>query len=667
MTAQLLDLKHWSFTRDADGILWAQINQQGASQNTLGRATGGEARAIFDYAERAAKRGEIAGLVLLSSKEKSFIAGADVNDFDTLTTAAEVEAEIRPVVEALDRLEASPVPVVAAIQGACLGGGLELAMACHWRIAVDDEATRLGLPEVRLGIFPGLNGTVRMIKQAGPVAAMQAMLTGKFLKPKQARAMGVVDQLVPSGTELRWAARRAVLAKKRSPGASWSKRLMTRWPVRGVLAAQMRKQTAAKAREEHYPSPFRLIELFEKHGGNPKRMAREETRAFAPLLVSDTSRSLRRIFKLSEMLKAQGSGEPFEPRRAHVIGAGTMGGDIAAVCVLAGMEVSLQDQSREQVEKARSRAEALFRKRLGGPDAVKAAMARLIADPQGAHVPRADIVIEAIFENLAAKHALFRLLEPKLKPDAVLATNTSSLPIEDIAKVLDDPSRLIGLHFFNPVPLMPLVEVVRGAQSRQADLRRGCAFANKLGKFPVIVKSHPGFLVNRVLGPYLFAAMKAYGQGHSKEKIDAAAEQFGMMMGPVEVADNVGLDVCMHVAEVLGYSTEEGPEGARLVAAGKLGKKTGEGFYKWKDGKPVKAKVSFPRAELDALARQLVAPLIDECRKCVEEGIVESADHADAGIVFGTGFAPFRGGPMHYARMLADGDAAPLLEARAAE
>jgi 3-hydroxyacyl-CoA dehydrogenase/enoyl-CoA hydratase/3-hydroxybutyryl-CoA epimerase len=367
------------------------------------------------------------------------------------------------------------------------------------------------------------------------------------------------------------------------------------------------------------------------------------------------------------MLKAQGSSEPFEPRRAHVIGAGTMGGDIAAVCVLAGMEVSLQDQSREQVEKARGRAEVLFRKRLGGPDAVKAAKARLIADPQGAHVPRADVVIEAIVENLAAKQMLFRLLEPKLKPDAVLATNTSSLPIEDIAKVLDDPSRLIGLHFFNPVPLMPLVEVVRGRESREPGIRRGCAFVNKLGKFPLIVKSHPGFLVNRVLAPYLLAAMKAYNQGHSKEKIDAAAEQFGMMMGPVEVADNVGLDVCMHVAEVLGYSTGEGQEGARLVAEGKLGKKTGEGFYKWRDGKPLKAKVSFPRAELDALARQLIAPLIDECRKCVDEGIVESADHADAGIVFGTGFAAFRGGPMHYSRALGGARPAPIPEALAAE
>ncbi|MCL2430494.1 MAG: 3-hydroxyacyl-CoA dehydrogenase NAD-binding domain-containing protein, partial [Alphaproteobacteria bacterium] len=581
----------------------------------------------------------------------SFIAGADVNAFESLTTVKEVEDQIRPVVAALDRLERAPVPVIAAIHGFCLGGGLEIALACHYRIVVDDEATRLGVPEVKLGLFPGFNGTVRMIGLAGPVAGMEAMLTGRMLKPRQARAMGLADQLVPGVPELRWAARKAVLHRRRSrSGPTWLQRLMCNWPVRGLLAAQMRKATAAKAREEHYPAPFKLIELFARHGGNPGRMAVEETKAFAPLMVGDTSRNLRRIFRLSEMMKAEAAGEKFAPVRAHVVGAGTMGGDIAAVCVLAGMEVSLQDQTSDQVERARRRCEKLFRKRLREPLAVEAAMTRLIADVEGRHVRRADMVIEAVFENLKVKQDVLTALEPKLKPGALLATNTSSLPLEEIAEALHDPARLIGLHFFNPVPLMPLVEIVRGRDSREADIRRGCSAVVKLGKFPLIVRSSPGFLVNRVLAPYLLAAMTAYEQGVPPEKIDAAAEHFGMVMGPAEVADNVGLDVCHHVAQVLGHGDEQGPKGTALITAGKLGKKTGEGIYRWRNGKPVKNKMRFQAAELERLGQELIAPLLAECEKCVTEGIVASADHADAGIVFGAGFAPFRGGPMHFSR-----------------
>lgn len=651
MTVELPKLRHWKLSRDCDAICWAEFDQQGASQNTLGHETGAELRTIFQYAEEAAKRGEIAGLVIISGKEKSFIAGADVNAFDSLTTVKEVEDQIRPVVEALKRLETAPLPVIAAVHGFCLGGGLEVALACHYRVVVDDEATRLGLPEVKLGLFPGFNGTVRMIRLAGPVAGMAAMLTGRMLKPREARAMGLADQLVPSLPELRWAARKAVLQKRRSKsGQTWLQRAMTKWPLRGFLAAQMRRAAAAKAREQHYPAPFKLIELFARHGGDPERMAIEETRAFAPLMVGDTSRNLRRIFRLSEMMKAAGGHEKFAPLRAHVIGAGTMGGDIAAVCVLSGMEVSLQDQTSDQVETARKRCEKLFRKRLKEPLAVDAAMKRLVADVEGRHIRRADMVIEAVFENLKVKQDVLTALEGKLKPGALLATNTSSLPLEDIAKPLNDPARLIGLHFFNPVPLMPLVEVVRGRHSREEDIRRGCSAVVKLGKFPLIVKSSPGFLVNRALAPYLLAAMKAYEQGAPPEKIDAAAEHFGMVMGPAEVADNVGLDVCHHVAQVLGHADDQGPKGLELIREGKLGKKTGEGIYKWRNGKPVKRKMAFEAAELERLGLELVAPLIAECEKCVAEGIVESADHADAGMVFGAGFAPFRGGPMHYSR-----------------
>ncbi len=366
------------------------------------------------------------------------------------------------------------------------------------------------------------------------------------------------------------------------------------------------------------------------------------------------------MFKLTEMLKAEApKSSDFQPRRVHVIGAGTMGGDIAAVCVLSGMEVSLQDQSAEAVGKALDRAKSLFKKRLRGANEVNKAVARLLADVEGRQVPRADVIIEAIFENLDAKQKLFADIESRAKPGAVLATNTSSLPIEQIAAVLRDPARLIGLHFFNPVPQLPLVEVVRGPESREEEVRKGCAFVTKIDKFPLIVKSAPGFLVNRVLAPYMFAAMQRHQEGVSKEKIDAAAEKFGMPMGPIELVDVVGLDVALSVAKVLNMPAPEDSPLARLVSARKLGKKSGEGFYKWVDGKPQKAQQSFDQGELERLGRDLIKPLVDECERCLAEGIVQSADHVDAGVIFGTGFAPFRGGPLHDRRTQERKDASP--------
>ncbi|HEY7646491.1 MAG TPA: 3-hydroxyacyl-CoA dehydrogenase NAD-binding domain-containing protein, partial [Hyphomicrobiales bacterium] len=502
-------------------------------------------------------------------------------------------------------------------------------------------------------------GTVRMIELAGPMAAMPAMLAGKMLRASAARAMGLVDQLVPGKLELRWACRKAALQKRKSKGASWWKNAMSQPPLRGILANRMRTETAKKVREDHYPAPFKLIELFEKFGGDRRRMALAETRIFAPLMVSETSRNLRRVFRLSEMLKNEAPKDGFRPARVHVIGAGTMGADIAAWCVISGMEVSLQDIAQDAVEKGLGRAKALFKKRLHGSLQVDTAMARLYADVTGQHVPRADVVIEAVVENLDIKQKVLNGALARMKPGALLATNTSSLPIEQIAAALPDPGRLIGVHFFNPVPQMPLVEVVRGPNSREDVVRQGCAFVTAIGKLPLIVKSSPGFLVNRVLGPYMFEAMKRVEEGQPKEKVDAAAEKFGMPMGPIELADTVGLDICAHVAAVLGSPPPANSELARLVAAGKLGKKTGAGFYTWTDGKPEKTPAEYDQAELDRLGRELVKPMIDECEKCLAEGVVADADHVDAGVIFGTGFAPFRGGPLHYRRT--QGEARPAI------
>jgi 3-hydroxyacyl-CoA dehydrogenase/enoyl-CoA hydratase/3-hydroxybutyryl-CoA epimerase len=644
----MTQLKDWRFSVDREGIAWAIFDREGESANALGRRPLEELGAIVEHVESRARTGEIKGLVFMSGKAKNFIVGADIREFDALDTESKVIEAIRPVNAMLDRIERMPVPVVCAIHGACVGGGLELALACHYRIATRDDSTRVGFPEVKLGLFPGFNGTARSIRQVGPLTAMQNMLTGSLLRAPVARALGYIDELVNNRHQLRWAARKAVLQRRKSKPAGITKAILAKWPFRGLLAKKLRTETAKKVREDHYPAPFRLIDLFETHGGNLEALKHAETRAFAPLMVSPTARNLCRVFRLMEMLKDQAPKDlGWKPLRVHVIGAGTMGADIAGWCVASGMEVSLQDISPEQIKKGIEAQEKLFARKFKTKAQRDAAKARLIADPQGRNISRADVVIEAVVEKLDVKQEVFKSIELKLKPGAVLATNTSSIMIEDIARPLSDPGRLIGLHFFNPVSRMPLVEVVRGEASREEELKKGAAFVTAIDKLPLIVKSVPGFLVNRVLAPYLTGAMQRLQAGEEKEKIDEAARTFGMPMGPIELADTVGLDVCAHVGRILNFG-EGGTELDRMVSQGKLGKKSGEGFYVWKDGKPQKADKTYDKAELERLGRELVAPLIAECERCRDEGVVASADLIDAGVIFGTGFAPFRGGPLHY-------------------
>ena len=648
-TADLPSLKDWRFEVDFEGIAWAIFDRENESANALGKRPLEELSQIVERVEAGARNGTIRGLALLSGKPRSFIVGADVREFASIETEAQVLESLRPVNALLDRIEAMPVPVVAAIHGACVGGGLELILACHYRIATRDDATRVGFPEVKLGIFPGFNGTARSIRQAGALAAMQAMLKGSMIRASAARAQGFIDQLVDHPGSLRWAARKAILQKRKSKPRGGFAGFMAKWPARGFLAEKMRTETAKKVREDHYPAPFRLIDLFEEHGGSFTDMKREESAAFAPLMVSDTSRNLRRVFFLSEALKAQAPKRfEWKPLRVHVIGAGTMGADIAGWCVACGMEVTLQDVAPAQIEKGIEAQAKLLKRKFRTKAQRDAARARFIADPDGRGIARADVVIEAIVEKLEIKQALFKDLEGKLKPGALLATNTSSLKIEDIAAAMTDKGRLIGIHFFNPAAKMPLVEVVRGETSRESEVEKGAIFVTRIDKFPLVVKSVPGFLVNRVLAPYMMAAMARVDKGEDKEKIDEAALAFGMPMGPIELADTVGLDVCASVGEILGLG-DESAGAAQLVKAGKLGKKSGAGYYVWKDGKPQKTpEKRWDKAEIKKLGRELVEPLIAEAERARDERIVASADLVDAGVIFGTGFAPFRGGPLHF-------------------
>ncbi|HVW92040.1 MAG TPA: 3-hydroxyacyl-CoA dehydrogenase NAD-binding domain-containing protein [Devosia sp.] len=639
--------KHWRFEIDAERIGWLVLDVPKAAVNTLGSATLAELEMLVARFEELIGSEELAGVVLLSGKESGFIAGADISEFDAMADYAILPEALRRTHALFQRIENLQAPIVAGIHGFCLGGGLELALACHYRIAVNNDATRLGFPEVNLGIFPGFGGSGRSIRQAGPVAAMQMMLTGRMIRAGQARGMGLVDKLVRHRDNLRWEGRKAVLRKRQSPVYGWKADVLGLRPVRTYLATKMREEARKKARPEHYPAPYALIDNFEKHGDDWRAMIRAEIDAFVPLMASDTAANLRRVFFLQEGLKKQAPKGAAKPRfaRVHVIGAGVMGGDIAAWCALRGLSVTLQDLDMERIKPALGRAKSLFKKRLRKPNEVAAAVARLEADPEGKGVSRADVVIEAAFESLEVKRSIFSAVEPRLKPGAILATNTSSIELERIAEGLDAPGRLIGLHFFNPVAQLPLVEVIRSRFNDDAAITAGAAFALAIGKSPVVVKSAPGFLVNRVLMPYLLGAVERVERGESKELLDAAAVAFGMPMGPIELMDTVGLDVGRSVAEELGHPVPPDSQFAALVKEKKLGRKTGAGFYSWEKGKAVKGPVP-EHPDLAGLGRELVQPLVDMTEKVVAEKVVANADLADVGVILGTGFAPFLGGPL---------------------
>ena len=642
------EFRHWQLKRDAEDIAWLVLDREGEKVNSLSREVLLELDAVLAKLEEDLPR----GLVIYSAKKSGFIAGADIREFDHQTDATDAKAGIEMAHKLFDRLEALPCYTVASIHGFCLGGGLELALACDYRVALDSESTRIGFPEIQLGIFPAFGGTARSIRLLGGRKALELILTARSLRARAARGLGLVDKVVSEHGSLHWAARKAIVKQRKGHRASRLNRMSSSPATRQIIAKAMEAQVSKRARRDHYPAPYVLIDLWRKVGDDFNAMLKGEAEKASELLMGDVSRNLRRVFRLQEQLKElarpDDSTANWQARRVHVVGAGVMGGDIAAWCALRGLEVTLQDREMKYVAPALKRAEVLFKKKLRSSAKVAAAKSRLMADVSGDGIQRADVIIEAIFENLEAKQQLFTELEQKAKPDALLASNTSAIPLEDIAAGLQQPQRLIGLHFFNPVAKMPLVEVVRGNQSDSSDIKKGCMFSQRIGKFPLPVKSAPGFLVNRVLAPYMLEAVNLLDEGHSMATIDAAAETFGMPMGPIELVDTVGLDVAVSVSKKLAPDNIKAIEPLQaMVDAGKLGKKSGEGFYLWKKDRPEKGKPS-DMVALDILGERLIKPLLEECRRCLAEDIVDSADLLDAGVIFGTGFAPFRGGPMHY-------------------
>jgi 3-hydroxyacyl-CoA dehydrogenase/enoyl-CoA hydratase/3-hydroxybutyryl-CoA epimerase len=652
----------WRVSIDADQVAWLEFDKPGSSTNTLSRA------AMVDLDGRLAEleKQKPRAVVVVSAKPSGFIAGADIKEFTELSSAAQGYELIRSGQRVIDRLAQLPYPTIAAIHGFALGGGLELALACRYRIAPSDGKTSLGMPEVQLGIHPGFGGTVRSVQLLGAPVAMDLMLTGKSINAAKAKQIGLVDQLAPL-TELRAAAKQLVLqapALHRPPLAA---RLLNLILLRPFIANKMRQQVQRRAAKQHYPAPYAVIDLWQQHGAHGGAAYEAEARSIATLFTTSTSRNLVRVFMLQDRLKNLGGKATAKASHVHVVGAGVMGGDIATWCATRNLQVSLQDRAMQYVQPALDRASEYFDKRYTDADERARISAKLQADVDAQQVEQADVVIEAIFENATAKKELYARLEPKLKPGAILASNTSSIVLESLADGLADPGRFVGLHFFNPVARMPLIEIIQSHDTRPEVLQAAIAFARQLDKLPVPCRSAPGFVVNRVLMPYINEAILAADQGVPLALLDRVATDFGMPMGPIELADVVGLDVCLHVGAILAQAYVRPQPGniKTLVEQKKLGKKTGQGFYTWRDGKPIK-----PEARINAVADledRLILSMVNVSMAVLREQIVADADLLDAAVIFGTGFAPFRGGPLQYARSLGTGKVISKLEQLAAK
>ena len=640
--------RSWKTERDADGIAWLSFDKPGTSANVLSAAVLRELDAVLAGLEQDLPR----GVIVISAKKSGFVAGADIKEFTGIANEANGYALLRPGQQVFDRLEALRCPSVAAIHGFALGGGLELALACHYRVGVADERLSLGLPEVMLGIHPGFGGTVRSVRLAGVRAAMQMMLTGKPVRGAQALQLGLLDRLVAEG-ELRAAARALVLQPPPRRRAPWRERLLSTAPARPFVRRSLIAQVARRAPRAHYPAPYAIIDLWSRYGAHGAQAFEAEARSIAHLFTTETSRNLVRVFLLQDRLKAGGGKSAADVKHVHVVGAGVMGADIAAWSALRGFTVTLQDRAIELVQPGLTRAAELFDRRVRDAAKNAATRARLSADVEGAGVPRADVVIEAIYENLEAKQELYARLEPRMKPGALLATNTSSIMLEPLAGKLARPERLVGLHFFNPVALMPLIEIVHAANTDPDAVQVATGFARRIDKLPLACRSAPGFMVNRVLTPYMYEAMLCVQEGMPPEVIDKAATEFGMPVGPIELVDVVGLDVAAHVGEIIARELSRPVTQIKrlneLLAAKQLGRKSGAGFYPWRDGKAVKAHTGATAPAAD-LTDRLVLVLVNECVACLREGVVADADLVDAAVLFGTGFPPFRGGPLSYAR-----------------
>jgi 3-hydroxyacyl-CoA dehydrogenase/enoyl-CoA hydratase/3-hydroxybutyryl-CoA epimerase len=627
-------------------------------------------------------RPDLAGVVVVSGKPGSFIAGADIEAIGSITDREQALALIRRAHAAFGRLASLPVPTVAAIDGVCLGGGAELTLACDSRIASEEPRTQIGFPEVLLGIVPGFGGCVRLPRLIGLPVALDLILTGRALDARRAEKAGLIARSVPAAWLIDRAHERVRVLAGRSGrarrdayrprgAAAW---LLSRSAIgRGIALQQARRQTLGRV-GAHYPAPLAAIDVIAHTIGRPIEdgLAIEASRV-ADLLIGPTCKNLVRIFELSELAKkapvADRAIEPAPVRELLLVGAGIMGGGIAEIASRSGVRVRLRDLKPEALTKALQTARDLInergRRRGASARDRDAQLARIFPTLELTGAGRADLALEAVVEDLEIKRRVFGELEVRVGPEALLATNTSSLSVDALAAGLRHPERLCGLHFFNPVHRMPLIEVVKGTRTSDRALATAVAFARRLGKTPVVVNDAPGFVVNRVLMPYLREAMFLLEEGFELSDIDAAMRRFGMPMGPFQVLDEVGLDVALKVAGVLSkaFPDRMTPAAAldTLVAAGRLGRKTGLGFYRHRGRKRERdahlrdilgLDPARRGAMPDLLSERMALAMVNESARCLEDGVTRTAGEIDLAMVFGAGFPPFRGGPLRYADTL---------------
>ena len=659
-----------------DGIVHLVMDHPGRKVNVLDLAALRDlGRAVGELQQTPGLR----GVVLRSGKPGSFIAGADVAAIGAITDRREVLGLIRQAHTAFNRLAALGCPTVAAIDGVCLGGGTELALACDSRIAAEEPRTQIGLPEILLGIFPGFGGSQRLPRLVGLATALDLILTGRALDARRAEKAGLIARAVPAAWLIENAHRRiAELARRPAKRRrdAFRPRGFAAWFIEstpfGRTIALSQAQSMVRARTgPHYPAPLAALEVIERTSGMPIEAGLEiEASRVADLVIGPVCKNLVRIFELSEEAKKAPVADPaLRPRPIESLmlaGAGVMGGGIAELASRSGIRVRMRDVRPESLTRALQTARALIderarRRRMPSRER-DAQLARILPTLELDGTIRADFAMEAVVEDLDVKRRVFAELEVRLRPDAVLATNTSSLSVDALAVGLARPERLCGFHFFNPVHRMPLVEVVRGVRTSDETLVTAVAFARRLGKTPVVVRDAPGFVVNRILMPYLREAMSLVEEGFAIVDVDAAMRRFGMPMGPFEVVDEVGLDVAQKVSGVLSRAFPDRMSSSaaidKLVAAGRLGRKNGRGFYRHRGRKrepdpAVRSLLGLHRRRRppgpDALAERMVLAMINEAVFVLEQGVVEDAGKIDLAMIFGAGFPPFRGGLLRYA------------------
>ena len=672
-----------------DGIAILTLDVSGEPVNTLGSAVIGELEATL---ARVRDDAGIRAVVLLSGKPDAFVAGADIHEFVRIRAADEGTALARAGQEALDRLEAFPKPVVIAIHGACVGLGCELALASSYRIATDSPRTVIGLPEVQIGIFPAAGGCQRLPRRIGVKAALDIILAGRTEPAAKAFRLGLVDELVPpsilKSTALAAAdrlARHGVPARG-AAGSFW----LDRNPLgRRIVYAAARKQVLGKT-GGHYPAPLAALDAVRTGlEWGMKAGLRREAELFGQLAVGEVSRNLVRIFFATTALKKDdgvpaGTAKPREVHRLGVVGSGFMGSGIAGTAVAqAGVEARLKDADLPRVGKGLNAALGVLRgqlerRRISRPE-FRSRSALLTGSADWRGFERADLVIEAVFEDLAVKRKVFAEMEEVVGPEAILASNTSTIPIAKIAEGARHPERILGMHYFSPVEKMPLLEVIPGAATGPDAIVTAVRFGRRMGKTVIVVADRPGFWINRILFPYLNEAGHLLAEGVPIDVIDRTMTRFGLPVGPITLLDEVGMDVGLKASQVMhsafGERMQPGPGVARMVEAGRLGRKAGKGFYLYHSGhktEPDPAAYKLlgvtPLATVDAelVEQRLVLILLNEAALALAEGVVRSPRDGDIGAIYGIGYPPFRGGPLRYIDALGPAQVVSRLESLAA-